>query len=71
MYTVNVGQYDYSINEIEGASLKQLVKDCLANLCPSAFMIDQIIGNIIKGELISLPIMTLYHRIGKFMYVYM
>ena len=74
MHTVNVGQYDYSINEIEGASLKQLVKDCLnnnANLCPSAFMIDQIIGNIIKGELISLPIMTLYHRIGKFMYVYM
>ena len=72
VHAVNVGQYDYSINEIEGASLKQLVKDCVNNngdLRPSASLIDLIIGNVIKGELISSPIMT-YPRIGKFMKVY-
>ena len=60
VHAVNIGQYEYYINGIKDASLKQLVKDCVnenPDLRPSASMIDKIIANIIKGELISLSIM--------------
>ena len=57
MHTVNVGQYEHFINQIENASLKQLVMNCMndnPDLRPSASLITEMIGNMIKGEFISL-----------------
>ena len=53
IHTVNIGQCDYFINQIEDTSLKQLVMDCMndnGDLRPSASLINEIIGNMIKGE---------------------
>ena len=57
MHAVNDGQYEYYINQIENASLKQLVMNCMndnPDLRPSASLITEMIGNMIKGKFISL-----------------
>ena len=53
LHAINVGQYEYFINQIEHVSLKQLVKDCTnddPDLRPSASLSNGLIANMIKGE---------------------
>ena len=66
MHTVNVSQYAYYMNQIENTSLKQLVIECMndnPDLRPSASLITEMIGNMIKGEFISIGIANLYSKI--------
>ena len=53
IHIFNIGQHEYLMNQITDASLKQLVMDCVndnPDLRPSASLISEMIGNLIKGE---------------------